>query len=143
MPNCEGHAAQTEKMHQYLKEGKDHDRREDPVEDSRTLEVAEQLRDARRPRRVAEQQRHTGCGQSQKGHHHDDVENARLPIEAQNMRGPEGCGDGPGSWNGNRHGGRLSDRRSHGRFSRSFIERRNHSRLCRPKNPKQPGIRIQ
>ena len=25
MPNCEGHAAQTEKMHQYLKEGKDHD----------------------------------------------------------------------------------------------------------------------
>ena len=25
MPNCEGHAAQTEKMHQHLKEGKDHD----------------------------------------------------------------------------------------------------------------------
>ena len=25
MPNCEGHAAQTEKMHQDLKEGKDHD----------------------------------------------------------------------------------------------------------------------
>ena len=25
MPNCEGHAAQTAKMQQYLKEGKDHD----------------------------------------------------------------------------------------------------------------------
>jgi cytochrome c-type biogenesis protein CcmF len=25
MPNCEGHAAQTEKLRQYLKEGKDHD----------------------------------------------------------------------------------------------------------------------
>ena len=25
MPNCEGHAAQTEKLHQYMKEGKDHD----------------------------------------------------------------------------------------------------------------------
>ena len=25
MPNCEGHAAQTEKLRQYMKEGKDHD----------------------------------------------------------------------------------------------------------------------
>ena len=116
---------------------------EDAMHEPGAVEAAEQHRQDARPRRFAEQQRHAGRGQSEEGHHHDDVEHARRSIEAQDMRGPEGRGDRPGTGRGNRHGGRLRDRGSHGRFSWSFIERRNHSRLCRPKNAKQPGMSTQ